>query len=191
MFCVSDLTLSLCVWHHFLFCLSPECLFVCIPRTTYLHLNPFESHFRSVCRVGVASGEASHLVSEADRRLQERGRHRPGVFVAKRRGPVRPHPQVQTSADVRNKRWIAAAYVINIQTHTEHWVFCCVHSEWNFSSTWTLNSNQLCWKDKTSAFVFVSDSASDLSSEWNNSLIHCVTVDRKWNIQETLIEFTV
>lgn len=54
----------------------------------------------SAFRVGYQTFEASHLVPETDRGLQERGHHRPDVLLEQWHGPLCPHPQIQASADV-------------------------------------------------------------------------------------------
>lgn len=58
------------------------------------------------CRVGDQTGEASYLVPEANRGLQECDDHRLDIFLEKWHRPLCPHPQVQTPADVRNTHQI-------------------------------------------------------------------------------------
>lgn len=58
------------------------------------------------CRVRDQTHEASHLVPETDRGLQECDDHRLDIFLEEWHRPLCPHPQVQTSADVRNTHQI-------------------------------------------------------------------------------------
>lgn len=51
-------------------------------------------------RVRDQTDEAAHLVPEADGGLQECDHHGLDVLVEERHRPLRPHPQVQTAADV-------------------------------------------------------------------------------------------
>lgn len=53
-------------------------------------------------RVRYQTFQASHLVPETDGGLQERVDHGPDVLLDKWPGPLRPHPQIQATADVGN-----------------------------------------------------------------------------------------
>lgn len=76
---------------------NTDCLLI---LTAYFRNLTIKNHFYC-CRVGDQTSEASHLVPEADRGLQECDNRRLDVFLEKRHRSLRPHPQVQASADVR------------------------------------------------------------------------------------------
>lgn len=76
----------------------------------------------SAFRVGHQTFEASHLVPETDRGLQERGHHRPDVLLDQWRGPLCPHPQIQASADVGTSQSRPAA-LLQLLSPRAHKVF--------------------------------------------------------------------
>lgn len=99
-----------CLWHHILFSINLWELFsntACINVRSYLRNCIVLPCF--CCRVRDQTSEASYLVPETDRGLQECDDYRLDVFLEKWHRPLRPHPQVQTPADVRNTHQISVA----------------------------------------------------------------------------------
>lgn len=104
----SILRLSCCDWNWLvcLVCGSSEDFRSSVPLTYSHPSKPHEEGSKdalpslSSFRVGYQTFQASHLVPETDRGLQERGHHRPDVLLEQWHGPLCPHPQIQASADV-------------------------------------------------------------------------------------------
>lgn len=90
-------------------------------------------------RVRYQTFQASHLVPETDGGLQERVDHGPDVLLVKWPGPLRPHPQIQATADVGN---IKPAELLLISVFTKYF---CVLKDCTLSAMTSRKETRLWW----------------------------------------------